>query len=85
MLIGYARVSTDDQNLDLQRDALRIAGCEKIYEDRMSGAKAARPGLNRIEASRPPLFRQIRIPSTIGLAWVSTPESNRAHPEEFFR
>ena len=45
MLIGYARVSTDDQNLDLQRDALRLAGCEKIYEDRMSGAKTARPGL----------------------------------------
>ena len=45
MLIGYARVSTDDQNLDLQRDALHLAGCEKVYEDRMSGAKAARPGL----------------------------------------
>src|SRR5579875_3522005 len=45
MLIGYARVSTDDQNLDLQRDALRLAGCEKVYEDRLSGAKAARPGL----------------------------------------
>jgi DNA invertase Pin-like site-specific DNA recombinase len=46
MLIGYSRVSTDDQNLDLQRDALRLTGCKKIYEDRMSGAKAARPGLN---------------------------------------
>jgi DNA invertase Pin-like site-specific DNA recombinase len=45
MLIGYARVSTDDQNLDLQRDALRTAGCEKVYEDRISGAKAERPGL----------------------------------------
>ena len=45
MLIGHARVSTDDQNLDLQRDALRAAGCEKVYEDRISGAKAERPGL----------------------------------------
>lgn len=46
MLIGYARISTDDQNLNLQMDALRLAGCEKLYSDRISGAKAARPGLS---------------------------------------
>jgi len=45
MLVGYARVSTLDQNLDLQRTALTQTGCGKIYEDRMSGTNTERPGL----------------------------------------
>lgn len=47
MMIGYARVSTQDQNLDLQTEALTRAGCEKIYEDKISGIRAERPGLTR--------------------------------------
>ncbi len=45
MLIGYARISTDDQNLALQQDALSKAGCERTFEDTMSGSKTQRPGL----------------------------------------
>lgn len=44
MKVGYARVSTHEQNLALQTDALSQAGCEKIYKDQISGSKSARPG-----------------------------------------
>ena len=49
-LIGYARVSTTEQDLAPQRDALVAAGCERVFEDRLSGARADRPGLARVLA-----------------------------------
>ncbi len=48
MLIGYARVSTRDQNLDIQLKALEEAGCEKIYTDKISGNKKERIGLTQL-------------------------------------
>lgn len=60
MLIGYARVSTQDQNLELQREALRKAGCTKLFEDTLSGARAERPGLTKA-------FDQLRQGDTLAV------------------
>ena len=48
MIIGYARVSTDDQSLDSQTDALSKAGAEKVFADKISGSRRARPELDRM-------------------------------------
>src|SRR5215213_6072242 len=47
MLVGYARVSTLEQTLDLQRDALKAEGCARIFTDTSSGAKTERKGLDQ--------------------------------------
>jgi DNA invertase Pin-like site-specific DNA recombinase len=46
--IGYARVSIQDQKLDLQRNALTAAGCAEIFEDQTSGTRTTRPGLDKV-------------------------------------
>lgn len=46
-LVGYARVSKEEQTLDLQIDALKKEGCQSIYHDKVSGAKNERPGLSK--------------------------------------
>ena len=48
MIIGYARVSTDDQNLDSQLDALKAEGAEKIFADKITGTARSRPELDRL-------------------------------------
>ncbi len=45
--IGYARVSSSDQNTDLQIDALKAAGCDRIFQDEISGSTTVRPGLQQ--------------------------------------
>jgi DNA invertase Pin-like site-specific DNA recombinase len=65
-LMGYARISTPDQDLSLQRDALRRAGCpdDLVFVDIVSGARAARPGLAACLQALAPAIR-----SSCG-AWI---------------
>ena len=57
MKIGYARVSTLDQNPDLQKDALEKAGCEKVIVDQISGTVAQRPGLEKVKELLTEIYR----------------------------
>ncbi|WP_254899544.1 recombinase family protein [Methylomagnum ishizawai] len=52
MKIGYARVSTDDQNPDLQLTALKAAGCERVFTDKATGASAKRPPVDPVALRR---------------------------------
>src|SRR5664280_1778378 len=60
-LIGYARVSTDDQNAELQVDALKKAGCLKVFTDKASGSLANRPELDK-------MLDQLR-PDNVAVVW----------------
>src|SRR5258708_14838813 len=51
MLIGYARVSTQDQNLDKEIETLTKAGCKKVFKDKIRGSRAERPGLMKAQES----------------------------------
>ena len=48
MILGYARVSTQDQNLERQLDQLEQAGCERIYQEKITGTKKERPELMKL-------------------------------------
>ncbi len=48
MILGYARVSTDSQNLDRQLDQLKSSGCEKVYQEKITGTKKERPELEKL-------------------------------------
>lgn len=80
LLIGYARVSTEDQRLDLQRDALAAAGCHRTFEDRASGARADRPGLAAALSHLPSPTCAAATPWSSGAStgWAAPPTNSSA-------
>lgn len=79
MLIGYARVSTLEQRLDLQQDALRAAGYERVFTDTASGAKTERPGLAAaLEACRAGDILVVWKPDRLGRSLAHLMESVHA-------
>jgi DNA invertase Pin-like site-specific DNA recombinase len=84
MKIGYARVSTHEQNLDLQLDALQKSGCERIYQDKASGSLTSRPELDKLkEALREGdiliVWRLDRLGRSLKdlIAWISELEEKK--------
>ena len=77
-LIGYARVSTAEQDTALQTDALRHVGCEQIYEDTVSGANSDRPGLAGRRVGLSARRRRAGRLAT-GSAWPLAAASDRGH------
>jgi len=84
MRVGYARVSTADQRLDLQRDALLQSGCTKIFEEVARGATAERTALNAaLEFVRPDDTLVQSICQRLGIARRSFYRDLAAHPRDY--
>ena len=72
MKLGYARVSTEDQTLDLQRPRLLAVGCEKLFEEKISGAKRNRPELEKLLGE---VRKKVFWSSPVSTGWRARPSS----------
>jgi DNA invertase Pin-like site-specific DNA recombinase len=78
MIIGYARVSTTDQNLDAQTDALTAVGAERLFSERVSGAKAERPELDK-------MLDQLRDGDVVVVICAKFLSTDFRHPNTIYR